>query len=192
MIYGWDISTAIVGLALFDDDGQFKDYRFCDLRKSEGQIQKADTFKCWLSNLKVNTTPTNYHFVEERLGGFSAGRSSAQVMMKLAQFNAICSYILWDWESGSDPGFHSGNHRQIAFIHPSTWKAVMKKEGLLIPKGADKKSLTLAFVKRKVPTLEVELNRNDKPQPWMYDIADAYCIGRAGYLKCIASANSQP
>ena len=192
MIYGWDISTAIVGLATFDDSGSFKQGRYCDLRKTDGQLAKADTFRCWIENLGINKAETNFHFIEERLGGFAAGRSSAQVMMKLAQFNAICSYIIWSYNDGADPGLHGGPHRQVTYLHPSSWKSVMKRDGLLIPKGADKKVLTLDFVRRHQPDLEVDLNRNDKPQPWMYDLADAYCIGRAGYLKCIAKGSSQP
>jgi hypothetical protein len=104
--------------------------------------------------------------------------------MKLAQFNAIITYIIWT----TNPG----NHRSVTYLHPSSWKSVMKRDGLLIPKGADKKVLTLDFVRRHQPGFEMQLNRNDKPQPWMFDRADAYCIGRAGYLKCIANGSSQP
>jgi hypothetical protein len=183
MIYGWDISTAIIGLSCFQNDGTYEHSFHLDLRKIDGQLSKADAFKKFMGEFLLQQGMQNHHFIEERLGGFSAGRTSAQVMMKLAQFNAICSYILWT----HDPG----PHRAVIYLHPSTWKAVMKREGLLIPKGADKKLLTLEYVKRKVPGFQITLNRNDKPQPWHYDEADAYCIGRAGYLKCIASGNSQ-
>lgn len=187
MIYGWDVSTSIVGLCKLSDSGELLESSFLDLRKVEGQLSKADAFFGWTQKF-INREEQNVHFIEERLGGFAAGRTSAQVMMKLAQFNAICSYIIW---TGG-----SGKHRQVTYLHPSSWKSLMKKEGLLIPKGSDKKELTLSFVRRKEPQFEEfvqkSLNKNGNPQPWCYDAADAYCIGKAGYLKsCIEKGSSQ-
>ncbi len=175
MIYGWDVSTSIVGLAAFKDDGTYSRSLHCDLRKVEGLLAKADEFRAWLDATLVNVEPENWHFVEERLGGFAAGRTSAQVLMKLGQFNAICSYIVWNHRPGS--------HRQISYLHPSTWKSIMRREGLVIPKGADKKELTLAHVRKHEPSFVVDLNRNGRPQPWCYDRADAWCLGRSGILQ---------
>ncbi len=189
MLYGWDISTSIVGLATFQDDGTFASVHRCDLRKVDGMLAKADEFKRWLAtDVVVNADEQNTHFVEERLGGFAAGRTSAQVIMKLGQFNAVCSYIIWT----HSPMGQSGRHRQITYLHPSTWKAIMKHEGLIIPKGADKKAITLEFAIRKEPDFAsfLEKNRNDRWQPWAYDLADAYCLGRSGYRRlCTASAS---
>jgi hypothetical protein len=173
VIYGWDISTSIIGVSVFNDDGEYQTSFYIDLRKTEGQLAKADVFLQWLKTTDINSINDNFHFVEERLGGFAGGRTSAQVLMKLAQFNAIVSYILWT--------FRPGPHRQIAYLHPSTWKATMRREGLIIPKGADKKALTLEFVRRKERRFPYEKNRNEKPQPWCFDEADAYCIGLAGW-----------
>ena len=179
MLYGWDISTSIVGLTCFSDKGKFLNAMCCDLRKVDGQLAKADHFKKWLeTNTIANSLDENFHFIEERLGGFAGGRTSAQVLMKLAQFNAICSYILWN--------HHPGTHRQVSYLHPSTWKAMLKVDGLLIPKGSDKKEITLAFVRKQEPSFPVDLNKNGKVQPYVYDMADAYCIGRAGYRKLAA------
>ena len=176
MIYGWDISTSIIGLSTFDDDGKFLYNGHLDLRDFEGQLAKADEFKKWAEAVIDPTQAQTFHFVEERLGGFSGGRTSAQVLMKLAQFNAICSYILWT--------HNPGPHRQITYLHPSTWKAIMKREGLLIPKGSDKKKeITLEFVKRKEPSFAIDFNKNGNPHPWNYDSADAWCLGRAGWRR---------
>jgi hypothetical protein len=71
----------------------------------------------------------------------------------------------------------------IKHIHPSTVKAIMKQEGLLIPKGGDKKKITLDYVKKREPKFPMEYNRNDKPQPWCYDMADSYIVVRAGIRK---------
>jgi hypothetical protein len=187
MIYGWDISTSIIGVSCFDDFGTFNWAHHLELKDYDGLLAKADAFKKLLTPMHVNCVSENYHFIEERLGGFSGGRTSAQVLMKLASFNAMCSYILWTHQDETNPGAH----RQITYLHPSTWKSIMKREGLLIPKGCDKKAITLDFVRRKEPRFEVQLNRNGKPQPWNYDMADAYCLGRSGFHRlCTAKENS--
>lgn len=185
MIYGWDISTSIIGLCVFTNSGEFERSFFLDLRKVEGQLAKADAFSSWLrDNFLLQRGTENYHFIEERLGGFAGGRTSAQVLMKLAQFNAIVSYIIWN----HDPG----PHRQISYLHPSSWKSLMKLDGLLIPKGsAEKKDITLKFVQSREPTFPKDVNKNGNPQPWLYDMADGYCIGRSGWRKfCSANASS--
>lgn len=189
MLYGWDVSTSIVGLCAFDDTGVLQTHHHLDLRSTDGLLAKADEFKGWLEGMAwMNDSDKNVHFIEERLGGFSGGRTSAQVLMKLAQFNALCSYIIWNHHV--KPGL--AKHRQITYLHPSTWKSLMKKEGLVpngtlfIPKGTPsdvKKQITLNFVLRNEKSIILDVNRNGKPQPWMYDIADAYCIGKAGWSK---------
>ena len=189
MIYGWDVSTSIVGVAKFTDECKFVSAHHLDLRDHDGLLAKADAFKKWLFDVEVNKGEANYHFIEERLGGFSGGRTSAQVLMKLASFNAICSYIIWT----HDAPFYGGKHRQVTYLHPSTWKSIMKLEGLLIPKGSkDKKAITLDFVRRKEPTFKVDLNKNGNPHPWNFDMADAWCLGRSGYRRLCKDRGSSP
>lgn len=181
-IFGWDISTNIIGCARFEDDpfydkniGKLLGVSYCDLRKVEGFFAKADRAREFVKAVCVHARP-NKHFVEDRLGNFAAGRSMLQVLMKLAAFNAIVSQMIHEEDSPSS----------VTYIHPSTWKAAMRRKGLIIPKGSDqKKELTLEFVRRLEPTFPVEFNRNDKPQPWCYDMADAWCVGKAGCLKCM-------
>ena len=173
MRYGWDISTSIVGMAEFDNSGKFIRAEHCDLRKVDGLNEKADVFRIFVEDY-VKRIENNTHFVEERLGNFAAGRSMLQTLMKLAAFNAVCSFIL----------YHNDAQCKVVHIHPSTWKSIMKHEGLIIPKGTDKKKeLTLQFVTSHVDGFNVPRNKNANPQPWAFDMADAYCIGRSGYLR---------
>jgi hypothetical protein len=183
MLYGWDVSTSIVGMSEFDDDGKFQFGTFLDLRKIEGLNEKADAARVFVQD-HVCHTDTNTHFIEERLGNFAAGRSMLQVLMKLAAFNAVFGYIV---HVGDSTG-------SIRHVHPSTWKSIMRAEGLLIPKGSDdKKRLTLEFVRSRESNFVVDLNRAGKPQPWMFDIADSYCIGRSGHkLLCKERESSSP
>jgi hypothetical protein len=184
MIYGWDISTSIVGLAVFKDDGTFTASWHCDLRKVDGIMAKADAFKRWLDGTSINAEKKNYHIIEERLGGFSGGRTSAQVLMKLGAFNAVASYIIWTHRPQQTS--------ELIYLHPSTWKSIMKREGLIIPKGADKKEITLEFAIRKEPQFAsfLQKNKNDKWQPWSYDMADAYCLGRSGFRRLCSAKES--
>lgn len=197
MIYGIDISTSIIGLAKFHNDGTFVRADYCDLRDVEGALAKADAFREFLAGLTplrgFYSDEENWVFVEERLGNFAAGRTMLQTLMKLAAFNAVCSYILWRHENSS------GKHRGIIHLHPSSWKSIMKKEGLFIPKGStpdQKKKITLDFVRRKEPDFESivvlnGMNRNGNPQPWCFDMADSYCLGKAGYRRlCSEKENS--
>jgi hypothetical protein len=192
MIYGCDISTSIIGLSTFKNDGTFVRADYCDLRDIEGDLAKADAFRDFLAKLAplggFYCDDENYVFVEEKLSNFAKGRTMLQTLMKLAAFNAVCSYILWRHENST------GKHRGIIHLHPSSWKAIMKKEGLLIPKGSDKKKqITLAFVLKKEPEFKqfVDLNRNNNPHPQCYDKADAYCLGRSGFIRlCIERKKS--
>lgn len=194
MIYGCDISTSIVGLTTFQNDGTFVRSDYCDLRDIEGDLPKADAVREWIAGL---TPPAgfyrdekNYVFVEERLGNFAAGKTMLQTLMKLGAFNRVVSYIFWRHENSS------GKHREIIHLHPSSWKSIMKKEGsangekLFIPKGTkpdEKKKLTLDFVRRVESDFDEHvkmtgLNRNGNPQPWCFDEADSWCLGRSGFL----------
>ena len=184
MIFGWDVSTSIVGVAVFKDDGSYVASEHLDLRKVDGLNQKADAARVWIDAVLSGVVfdVSHRHFVEERLGNFAGGRTMLQVLMKLAAFNALFSYLLWSHR------FRDGRAHvtYVDHLHPSTWKSLMKKEGLLIPKGGDKKAITLEFVRHVEPKFRIDLNKKNNPQPWMYDRADAYCIGRSGFLKLCA------
>lgn len=184
MIFGWDISTSIVGATCLTPEGKFLESRFLDLRKLEdcSLLDKVDESEWFVQEFVTNRTGQGTsvtHYVEDRLGNFASGRTMLQTLMKLAAFNLAFSYMIMKESLKVEGVTGVGVHH----IHPSTVKALMKSEGLLIPKGADKKVLTLDFVQRKEPDFKVILNRNDKPQPYCYDMADSYIVARAGFLR---------
>jgi hypothetical protein len=182
VIWGWDISTSVIGMTVLDDDGRFVTSEYLDLRsiKDVSLLDKADESEQWIEEmLTKHIGDGRYdHFVEERLSNFAAGRTMLQTLMKLAAFNMVVSYMLLK-KSSHVQGYQSSSVRHI---HPSSVKAIMKREGLVIPKGADKKDLTLKFVQNKIPHFPVELNRNGNPQPWCFDKADSYIVARAAFL----------
>ena len=184
--FGWDISTAIIGFVAFKD-GKFFESRHCDLRKVDGDIScKGDVAYDFVFNTLDDyilgprfcdlSICKHVHFIEDKLSGFGGGGSNANTMMKLAAFNAMVSWMIrFTWANK-----HDGT---IQHIHPSTVKAIMKREGLEVPRGGDKKKLTFAWVTGKEPNLVVDLNKKDNPQPWMYDKCDAYITAYAGMRK---------
>lgn len=174
MIFGWDISTAIIGFAVIDEATRLRETRYCDLRKLEGLNQKADVAHEFVEQMFAKyVTAMDIHFIEDRLAGFSGGGSNAGTIMRLAAFNAMVTWMI-----------HRRWPGRIEMMHPSTVKAALKYDGLLIPKGADKKKLTLEYViKREPERFKLELNRNDNPQPYCYDMADACITAWAGVRK---------
>lgn len=175
MLFGWDISTAIIGFASFDDNGKFLSGSFCDLRKVDDFMVKADTAAVFVYEMIFSQpfAPAHVHFIEDKLSGMGGG-SNAGTIMRLGAFNAMVSWMVWQNMREADTFHH---------LHPSTVKAIMKKEGLVVPKGGNKKLLTLNFVRNREPTFPYVTNKNDNPQPYCYDQADAYITARAGFLK---------
>lgn len=195
MYFGWDISTSVVGVTVLGEDGKWiktDHFDFAKMCKGAKSLHdKMDESHWWVEEfLAPYTSGSHMHYFEERLANFAAGRTMLQTLMTLAGFNALFSYEVWRI------------HREIAtyeegcqgvgtiHIHPSTVKAIMKREGLIIPKGGDKKKITLDFVKNKIPGWEVFLNRNDNPHPYNYDRADSYITARAGYLRRYVLGNA--
>lgn len=174
-LIGWDISSNLVGVCVLDKEtGSTISMDFLDLRKIENEYERINKFEEFAYN--VGMDGDTIHIVEERLAGFTRGFTSMQTLMKLAAINFACSWIL-------------SREGSVRKLHPSTIKAIMKREGsltgekLIIPKGSDKKQLTLEFVQRVEPLFVPVLNRNGKPQPYCFDMADAFIIARAGWVQ---------
>lgn len=206
MILGLDISTSVIGAAVLHNDGTFKRAAYCDFKDIERRAKKLDFSSYDVLFEKIDkakdfivhelrhereagvfgfqSCDQVWHegsglsiFIEDRLGGFSHGHTQMQTLMKLGAFNLVVSWIAF--EEASNMTSVSVRH-----IHPSTVKAIMRKQGLEIPKGADKKELTLSFVSKKLGSaFPVERTKTGKPKPHMYDQADAYITACAGLEK---------
>lgn len=178
MILGLDISTSITGLTLLNNDGSFLESSYIDLRKIDEQHKKAECVKEYFLNTleKEALFKIDSIFIEDKLSGFSSGKTKQSTLMKLGAINGIISWIIYE-STSVDP----------KYIHPSTVKAIMKKEGLIIPKGEDKKKLTLEFARNKVPSFPYAETRNGNPQTYCYDMADSFIVARAGYIKFLCT-----
>lgn len=92
MILGLDASTTVCGWAFFDGT-KICDAGFIDTSKLDANKDKAF--------LILNTLSSNPSYplisevkLEAALSGFMGGRTSQQVIIKLARFNAVLEYIV--------------------------------------------------------------------------------------------------
>lgn len=142
MTLGFDASTTCVGWAFYNGT-TIEDAGFIDISKME--TNKAKAFHV-ISILKTNphlqnTTAIN---LEAALSGFMRGRTSQQVVIKLARFNAIFEYIVAEtWQ------------KPVNLISVTT--ARKKVFGKCRIKGVDPKT----YVKEQLST-KLDLTKFDK------------------------------
>ena len=92
VILGLDISTTCVGYA-FTEDKKILDMGFIDIKKETTPKDKVQKVLDFLNKSPYidNTIDIN---IEDNLSGFAGGRTSQQVIVKLAKFNAILCFML--------------------------------------------------------------------------------------------------
>lgn len=92
MILGFDASTTTCGWAFYNGT-EILDAGFIDISKLDNNKEKAFQVIFTLRGHPqlLNTTKIN---LEAALSGFFRGRTSQQVIIKLARFNAIFEYII--------------------------------------------------------------------------------------------------
>lgn len=186
MIWGWDVSTAVIGLTVLDEAGRFVTAKYLDMRSDGRSVQeKCGEFRAFYESMLEELDPESdvaihKHFVEDRLSGFRMGGSNANTIMKLAEMNAVVCWILLN------DRMTTSYVVSVEKIHTSTIKSAMAKIGLVIPKKTPrekKKKLTLEFVRKVEPTFPVELSKQDNPKPPCYDMADAWAVAKAGHAR---------
>ena len=89
---GLDASTTCVGYA-FTKDKKILDMGFIDIKKQTTPKEKVFKVLDFLNKSSyIDDVFTIY--VEDNLSGFAGGRTSQQVIIKLAKFNAILCFML--------------------------------------------------------------------------------------------------
>ena len=89
---GLDISTTTVGYA-FTKDKKILNMGFIDIKKHKSYKDKAFFVLTYLSKSSY-IDDIEQIYIEDNLSGFAGGRTSQQVIIKLAKFNAILGFIL--------------------------------------------------------------------------------------------------
>ena len=91
---GLDASTTCVGYA-FTKDKKILDMGFIDIKKEKTPKEKVFKVLGFLNKSSyIDDVFTIY--VEDNLQGFAGGRTSQQVIVKLAKFNAVLCFVLED------------------------------------------------------------------------------------------------
>ena len=91
---GLDASTNCVGYA-FTEDKKILDMGFIDISKQKTPKEKVFKVLDFLNKSSYIDDVIDIN-VEDNLSGFAGGRTSQQVIIKLAKFNAILCFMLED------------------------------------------------------------------------------------------------
>ena len=93
---GLDASTTCVGYA-FTQDKKILDMGFIDIKKQKTPKEKVQKVLEFLNKSSYIDDVLDIH-IEDNLSGFAGGRTSQQVIIKLAKFNAILCFMLENFE----------------------------------------------------------------------------------------------
>ena len=93
---GLDASTTCVGYA-FTEDKKILDMGFIDIKKETTPKDKVEKVLDFLNNFSYIDDVYDIN-IEDNLSGFAGGRTSQQVIIKLAKFNAILCFMLENFE----------------------------------------------------------------------------------------------
>ena len=93
---GLDASTTCVGYA-FTEDKKILDMGFIDIKKEKTPKDKVQKVLEFINNSSYIDDVNDIN-IEANLSGFAGGRTSQQVIIKLAKFNAILCFMLENFE----------------------------------------------------------------------------------------------
>ena len=93
---GLDASTTCVGYA-FTEDKKILDMGFIDIKKEKTPKDKVQKVLDFLHKSPYIDSVMDIN-IEDNLSGFAGGRTSQQVIIKLAKFNAILCFMLENFE----------------------------------------------------------------------------------------------
>ena len=91
---GLDASTTCVGYA-FTENKKILDMGFIDIKKFTNYKEKAFFVLTEINKSSYIDDTININ-VEDNLSGFAGGRTSQQVIVKLAKFNAVLCFVIED------------------------------------------------------------------------------------------------
>ena len=93
---GLDASTTCVGYA-FTKNKRILDMGFIDIKKEKTPKDKVQKVLEFINNSSYIDDVFNIN-IEDNLSGFAGGRTSQQVIIKLAKFNAILCFMLENFD----------------------------------------------------------------------------------------------
>lgn len=172
-----DISTTCTGVTLLDEQGNIHLITHIEFSKIKSDFlwEKVDFFKVKIKDI-VGELNVSYIFIEEALQLFNKGMSTANVITKLAQFNALISYSC----------------REIFKIDPMYISANLARKTCGIPllktkkAGKDQKKQTFEYMlKTDLKHMNFDKTKFDNYKSYVYDEVDSYVIAKSCYEKFV-------
>lgn len=170
MILGWDVSTSAIGVCLRDGSGSTVEFGVIYPQgetqhlKQISAARQVDEF-CRRVCRTFRVEPSSLrHFVEDRLGGFTGGKTTRQTLMALAAMNAVISFVL-------------SGHGTVTHIPPVSAKRIV---GLVVPKGGDKKVEVIRLVRSREASFPYAETAAGNYARGIDDMADAWLNAEVG------------
>lgn len=171
-IIGWDASTSAIGICVFDPGVEpiFEVIFPQGSNHAEKHIDAAKKINAFIERLPPIDKAQTVHVVEERLGGFTGGKTTRQTLMCLAAMNAIVSFVL------KDTG-------RVVKVLPVTAKKIV---GLITRDShgnkIDKKSAVIKLACERNPNFPNALTSSGNYKKGVDDMADAWLLAEVGRL----------
>jgi hypothetical protein len=179
MILSLDISTSIIGLAIFDNDHKLHELTWVKFNDKEKSLfKKLDYFIEFMEKYKhINFTEI---VIEKELLRFAGKFSNAETLNKLARMNALISGYLYRKYNVEPEYYNVQTARKTAFPL------------LIIPQShPSKKNLMWEAVMNAEPTINWKYGKTGKLVDGSLDAVDAYVVGMAHIVSKIRQKSSQ-
>lgn len=178
---GIDLSSTKMGIAVLYN-GEIKDLIGFIFDKNKDIYGKVEDFAEFMDDEIFSRYIVDEIFIEDYLMKFSAGKASAQGIFKLAAMNSICSYVLWKTFNKGVKSLNVATARKTAVgsiprdrggkdIKEIVYERVMEN-------NKDIEKLILGNIKN----MRSKRSKSEKIPDLVYDMTDAFVIGRAGFL----------
>ena len=167
MILGLDVSTSITGASIIDKYG---DLIYCQAWRTDKKglsfYQKLDIIKENVLFIRAQY-PIEMVYVEEPLGMFASGRSSAQIISKIQRFNGATCWIL-----------SQAFNLEPKYINVFTAR---KKCGISVKRGQNSKEIVLKNILESHENFKAAYTKKGNPVKGTYDRADSVVVAKAGH-----------
>jgi hypothetical protein len=175
MILGLDISSNIIGISLFDQNGILHNLDYIDLRKIDSFFKKADYVRLKFESIsKELDKKISLISIEECAQSFRKGFSSAQTLSTLARFNGVVSQIAYETFNVEPLYYNVVSSRKSLGIK-------LDKSGDVDTKEQIVSWVSIQEIDFKWPKRRLTKGKNSGKEiyeQYCYDMADAYVIGK--------------
>lgn len=180
MILGLDISTSVIGIALFSENYTLQELSYVKFKNGTNLFIKLDEFIKFFESKYSHCNIKHIH-IEEPLKAFKGKFSNADTIQKLTQMNAMISGYLYHKYKIQPLYFNVNNARTIVFPE------------LKIPKSHPNKKLLIweAVMKAEPKITWLYSSKNHALRDVNFDMCDAWVAGMAGIIMLINQKKAQ-